>query len=180
MSKEYLILWDDYVIYKDGRIYSKGYNKNRLLKGTLFPNGYVRVKLKCVDGKYRMFMWHRVIYTYFNGAIPEGYQVNHIDENKQNNALSNLNLMTPKENCNWGTHNEKISASKIGKNNNSLTSKPVVAVNNEGNVVYVFPSAKEAGRHGFDASHVDACCRGERNKHGGLRWFFKKDWDDKQ
>ena len=34
-------------------------------------------------------------------------QVNHIDESKDNNALSNLNLMTPKENINWATGIER-------------------------------------------------------------------------
>jgi hypothetical protein len=39
-------------------------------------------------------MAQRLVWTYFNGPIPDGMQVNHIDFNKQNNALSNLELVT--------------------------------------------------------------------------------------
>lgn len=81
MHKEYLILWDNYVFYEDGRIYNK--SKGKFLKEYTLPNGYVTVSLKCTDGKFRKFLLQRVIWTYFNGAIPEGYQVNHIDENKR-------------------------------------------------------------------------------------------------
>ena len=51
----------------------------------------------------------RLVYAAFVGPIPEGMQVNHIDECKTNDAVWNLNLMTPKENSNWGTRNHRIS-----------------------------------------------------------------------
>jgi hypothetical protein len=38
-------------------------------------------------------------------------QVNHIDEDISNCALSNLNLMTAKDNSNYGTRGERLSAS---------------------------------------------------------------------
>ena len=46
---------------------------------------------------------HRLVWESFNGKIPDGLQVNHIDEIKDDNRLVNLNLMTAKENINWGT-----------------------------------------------------------------------------
>lgn len=52
-------------------------------------------------------------------------QINHIDENKANNLIlfdaqgnivySNLEAVTPKENCNHGTRNERIKATETGK-----------------------------------------------------------------
>ena len=206
-NKERLISKEEYTFYKDKRIWSK--TKGIFLKGTVMKNGYVEVKLKCIDGKQRQFLWHRVIWYMFNGEIPEGYEVNHIDENKQNNALSNLNLMTPKENINHGTRNERVAAKQKGRKlseetkekiaaklkgnknmlgkhlseeikaklkNNPLKSKAVVAVDNEGNVVYEFASTAEAGRKGFHQGHVAECCRDELKHHKGLRWFFKSDW----
>lgn len=46
---------------------------------------------------------HRLVWESFNGKIPDGLQVNHIDEIKDDNRLANLDLMTAKENINWGT-----------------------------------------------------------------------------
>ncbi len=46
----------------------------------------------------KTFLVHRVVWEAFNGEIPEGLQVNHIDGNKANNNLSNLELVKPAEN----------------------------------------------------------------------------------
>ena len=177
MTKEEYILKEDYKFYEDKRIWSKA--KKRFLKGYVHPKGYVQVWLKCTDGKIKEFLWHRVIWFAFKGKIPDGYQINHIDENKQNNALSNLNLMTPKENSNWATRNERVAESHT---NNPLRSKSVVAVDKDGVVVMEFPSTAEAGRNGFNRGHVAACCRGEYYGEGnrffkGYYWYYKEDWE---
>lgn len=36
---------------------------------------------------------HRAVWEYYNGEIPEGYHVHHIDEDRSNNAIENLALM---------------------------------------------------------------------------------------
>ncbi|HBW57840.1 MAG TPA: hypothetical protein DEF27_08565 [Oscillatoriales bacterium UBA8482] len=46
----------------------------------------------------KTFLVHRVVWEAFNGEIPQGLQINHIDGNKANNSLSNLELVTPAEN----------------------------------------------------------------------------------
>jgi len=40
---------------------------------------------------------HVYIYEKYNGAVPKGMQVHHIDHNKDNNDISNLKLLTRKE-----------------------------------------------------------------------------------
>lgn len=40
---------------------------------------------------------HRHVWTYHNGTIPKGYEVHHIDEDKSNNDISNLQLLTKAE-----------------------------------------------------------------------------------
>ena len=86
--------------------------------------------------------------------------------------------MTPKENTNWGTG---IQRRAVKQRNDINRSKAVVAVDKNNNVVYEFASTKEAGRNGFNHSHVAECCKNCYCKLGniykGLRWYFKEDWE---
>lgn len=80
--------------------------KERILKDCIHRNGYHLVGLSR-NGEKKRFLVHRLVYENFVGDIPNGMQINHIDECKDNNALSNLNLMTPKQNINWATGIER-------------------------------------------------------------------------
>ena len=145
--------------------------KGRVRKQVMTRGGYLMVGL-CKECKGKWFKVHRLVWMAFNGIIPDGMQINHIDEDKTNNKLENLNLMTCKENNNWGTRNERNRKARI---NHPSMSKQVVAFDEDDNVVFEFPSAKEAGRQGFDQSHLSACCRGEQRTHRGYRWKYKED-----
>lgn len=54
---------------------------------------------------------HRVIWEEAHGPIPDGYVVHHVDHNKRNNALSNLQLMTHQEHSEH--HNQKYPRTKL-------------------------------------------------------------------
>lgn len=66
-------------------------------------DGYLRVVLSNNDKK-RYVKVHTLVVEQFIGIIPEGYVVNHIDGNKQNNHVDNLEIVTVKENT---THAHK-------------------------------------------------------------------------
>ncbi|MBQ4495646.1 MAG: HNH endonuclease [Selenomonadaceae bacterium] len=54
--------------------------------------------LKCKDGHYSKGAFiHRVVFAYYYGEIPEGYHVHHLDDNKTNNAIVNLQCLTKQE-----------------------------------------------------------------------------------
>lgn len=155
-----------YEVYEDGRIWS--YSKKKFLKPFTRKDGYQQVWLTDNEGNAKIYFVHRVVWESVTGApIPEGMQINHIDEMKDNNAISNLNLMSPKENCNWQTRNERISKSMT----NGKLSKQVGAFK-DGNIVITFSSTNEAGRNGFDQGAVAACCRCERKTHKGFEWRY--------
>ena len=61
--------------------------------------GYICVPLS-KNGKKIFFYVHRLVYTAFNGPIPEGMQIDHIDGDKSNNKLTNLRAVSPKVNSN--------------------------------------------------------------------------------
>ena len=60
--------------------------------------GHLYTKQKSGGGHYRYDeLIHRAVWQYNNGIIPEGYIIHHIDGNKSNNDISNLQLMTGTE-----------------------------------------------------------------------------------
>lgn len=59
--------------------------------------GYPKVTLY-YKGKRKTYLLHRLVWEYFNGKIPSGMQVDHIDGNVNNNSIYNLQLLTQKQN----------------------------------------------------------------------------------
>lgn len=55
----------------------------------------------------------RVVWTYFNGEIPEGYEIHHVDENKSNDDITNLQMMTKSEH--WKIHGKNFGKVKTKK-----------------------------------------------------------------
>ncbi len=51
-----------------------------------------------VENKQRTLCAHRMVWEGFNGPIPEGMQINHVNGDKADNRLSNLEVCTPNEN----------------------------------------------------------------------------------
>ena len=154
-----------YEVSNYGEVKSLNFNRTgreKLLSPRKNGNGYLLVSL-FKNGVAKTFLVHRLIYSTFVGEIPEGLQCNHIDEDKENNRVDNLNLMTSKENTNWGTRNARVAAAQ---------SKQVEAFDDDGNVVYRFPSVMEAGRQGFSAGNISQCCNGKLKSHGGFIWRY--------
>lgn len=87
---------------------SNGYIAERQMKFYLNKKGYNLITL-FKNGVKKNFFVHRLVWIAFNGSVPSNLQINHIDEDKNNNALENLNLLTCKENINYGSRNKKVS-----------------------------------------------------------------------
>ena len=162
-----------YEVFEDGRIWS--YARNKWLKPHLRPDGYLVITLSDNDNNVKKYLHHRVVYESVTGQpIPEDLQVNHIDEVKTNNHISNLNLMTPKENTNWATGIERMrkGVSKANTNHPKM-SKPVAQYDKDGNLIQVWPSASEVERQlGYSQSNITMCCNGKRKTANGFIWRY--------
>ena len=157
-----------------GKIWDK--KKKRFVEGCDNGHGYIIVTLQNDNGKWKTMLYHRaILMAYLGEGIPVGYEVNHIDECKTNNQIKNLNLMTPKENCNHGTRNKRVAKAQ---RNDPNRSKRVQAFDKQGNLVYDFPSSMEAQRQfGFNNGAIIACCKNKFNREGnnvykGLIWRY--------
>ncbi len=84
--------------------------RGRALKGTVNPNGYLKISIyEDESGKIRKIRAHRLVWEYFNGPIPEGLVVDHIDGDKLNNNIDNLQLLTHGDNTrkHYNNNNKK-------------------------------------------------------------------------
>jgi len=136
----------------------------RILRQSKNTWGYSQVTLY-KDGKPKTNLpVHRLVAQAFipnPDCLPE---VNHKDENKSNNAVSNLEWCTAKYNENYGTHTERCAAKR---------SKPVVQLSLAGTAIALYRSAREAGElTGCDYKHISDCCLGIRKTHGHYQWRF--------
>ena len=152
--------FSDYEIdVENGTVWS--YKSDRFI-GATNRQGYWQVALTDDDGEMHFFRRCRLIYESANGAIPEEMQVNHINETVWDDRLENLNLMTPKQNCNFGTRTARSTEKR---------SKKVGAYQN-GVLVMTFPSTAEAGRQGFSSGHISQCCNGKLKSYRGYQWLY--------
>ena len=90
-------------------------NRQKPTKGTMYECGYYYWLVTLENGKKKHLRVHRQVWYAVNGKIPEDKQIDHIDSDKSHNYISNLQLLTPKENCNKADKLEKQSLVLRGK-----------------------------------------------------------------
>lgn len=131
--------------------------------------GYKGIKLRG-GGIRKGFRVHRLVAQAFIPNPDNLPLVNHIDEDKHNNIVSNLEWCTHKYNTNYGSAPKKMSESH---KNNPIYCKPVVQYTMDGQFIKSYPSAKEAAKQiGLHAQNIGACCRGLYSQTGGFRWRY--------
>ena len=184
-------IWKDIIIEKNGvvfdftglyqvsnlgRVRSLNYNKTGEIKVLKLgkSRGYLVVQLN-KNGKGKMFYIHRLVGFAFipNDDPINKIQINHINEDKTDNRVENLEWCTPSENTNHGTRNERAAEKTAKKNINGKLSKKVVCI--ETGAVYL--STKDVQRKlGLLRQNISACCRGRQKTAGGYHWKYYTDY----
>ena len=143
-----------YAITSCGKVWS--YRRKKFLKPIPTKKGYLRVGLR-KDKERRMVFIHRLVAEAYI-PNPNNYDtVDHIDFDRTNNCVNNLQWMTRGENC---------------RKRRDYGPKPVRCI--ELNTIYT--SASEAARClNLDQSSISKACRGERKTCGGYHWEFVKE-----
>ncbi len=67
------------------------------LEGSTNQWGYKMVGVVTHDGFCRSVLWHRFVFECFHGVIPEGLQIDHMDSDKLNNRVGNLQALTAQQ-----------------------------------------------------------------------------------
>lgn len=143
-----------YQISTHGRIRNK--KTGLILKPFVDRYGYLRVSLGSVDNVYI----HRLVAETFFGEPDTGLtQVNHIDCNRQNNHILNLEWCSPRDNIRWGVLKGNINPSAGMKKAVLVNRKPVRIVELD----RVFGCVKECAEYlGVQPTVVSRCLVGSR------------------
>lgn len=107
---------------------------NKILKGSRdTADGYIRVCIQLPNEKRKKFLVHRLVYECF--ISPEFDVINHIDGNKKNNCVTNLENVSHRENM-----------IKAAYETNAWHFRRVFQYDENGTLVHVYANASEAGR----------------------------------
>ena len=145
--------------------------KSRALKQAFNYKGYPIVYLS-KDAKQKTIVVHRLVAMAFIENTDNKPQVNHIDGNKRNNDVSNLEWCTNKENQ---IHAVKNKLNDHSKYKAGKKARPVLKIDNKtGDVLERYGSISEASISIGHAtsSNIGSCCRGKKKTVGGFRWRY--------
>lgn len=150
----------------DGRM---RHDKGKLLKTSIVRN------YECItlyhNSKSKSFKVHRLVASAFIPNTHNLPQVNHIDENKLNNRVGNLEWVTALEN----NRHSNIAARWLSCGTEA-SKKPVLQYDLLGSLVDEYESASEAARQigkPQGRSSICKCCNGTQKKYSNFIWRWK-------
>lgn len=152
---------EGYQVSDTGEVFSL--KSNKLLSCKIDRYGY-----KCYtlfpNGKAKYFTAHRLVALAFIENPHNLPCVNHINENKLDNRVCNLEWCTAKQNDNHGTRNERMARTK--------ETKPVEQILPDGSV-RKFRGVKDASRKtGINRCQISRVCRGLSKTAGKYEWRY--------
>lgn len=143
--------YSNYEVNELGQV--RNIKTHKILKSYDNKRGYLRVSLSGDDGKQHNVSVHRIVANAFieNDDSEIKTQVNHINEDKYDNRVENLEWVTPSQNIRHGTGIKRRAKSQAYN----------VVMTYEG-LTILFDSAKDVERRtGIPAKSVQKCCVGK-------------------
>ena len=164
--------WRSIQEFPNYEVSSSGLVRNAYTKELLalqLNNGYLCVKLRHDNERKQRSVHRLVIESFLNTKIDEAMVVNHIDGNKQNNALGNLEIVTQSENV--------LHALSVSK-----TRKTTCVIQYDSNNVEVarYDSIRSAASAvGVSAANISNVLNGSQKTCLGFKWVRESDAKDK-
>ena len=133
-------------------------------KGKKTYNGYIQCMVRKYGGKQKIYYAHRFVWECFNGLIPEGKVIDHINDDKVDNRLCNLQLLTQQQNCKSA---DKRDYTFLAKNHENR--KCVKAINKNTNEVSYYNSMYAIQQHlSINVGIIKMVCEGLNNCKSGI------------
>lgn len=137
--------------------------KDRLRVLTPDKDGYLRVCLS-KHGKHYLKTVHRLVAEAFIPNPDNLPIINHMDEDKQNNSVDNLEWCTVQYNTRYGSGMEKTAMAQ---------GKPVIQIKDGIPINEYYSTGKASRETGVPQANIYKACAGERRTAGGYEWRFK-------
>ena len=153
--------------------YGEFFLAGKMLKPSHNSNGYLTVTL-ALNGRSFPLCVHRIVAQAFIPNPKNKPQVNHINGNRADNNINNLEWCTQSEN---NLHSyRKLGRIKVGlKGENNPVSKIVLQIKN-GIVIAEFCSVTEAQtKTGIARQSIGKVANKKLKSAGGYKWEWKKD-----
>lgn len=146
--------YPNYQISDLGRVWSK--TSQKYMKPQKDTCGYLRVQLRAINGKAKTEKIHRLVALHFIDNPDDLPEVNHINHQRDDNRVENLEWVSHKENC-----------EKMGK------VRPVGKYDREGNLIEVFDTLAQAARaENTTPSHILALMKSKPQKNRKYLWQY--------
>lgn len=155
-----------YQVSNLGKIKSLGNNKfkkEKILKTCKNRYGYVLVPLN-LNANKKFKSVHRLVAQAFISNPNNLPEVNHKDETRDNNNVSNLGWCDRKYNLDYGTGNKRRS---------EKLSQKVYQYNLKKELIKVWDSTIQCKEKGYSIGNISLCCNGKRNKHKNSIWSYR-------
>ena len=154
-----------------GRVRSLLRSCKTILKLQKDSKGYLRVRVT-VNRQKLSFKVHREVAKAFIPNPENKPQVNHIDGNKTNNAVDNLEWATNKENVHHAQETGLFEpVMEAARRSNERRKKPIVAIEISSGGRIAFPSVSDAERY-FVSRHITSVLKGQRKHVRGWRFEY--------
>jgi len=166
-----------YKVSSYGRLVSyKDVPEGRLLSNTNNKGDYISVVLSAKGRPSKSTRMHRLVAETFI-SNPHGLlEVNHIDGNRQNNRVENLEWNTRKQNADDMKRRSPHYINKMVQYNKSIRPKRVQQLSLDGVILATFDTAKAASEAtGVCHRNILQICHGQqrRTQAGGYKWAFE-------
>lgn len=164
-----------YQVSNLGKVKSLNYKRGKHekeIKQVLNSRGYLEVGL--FNGKVKTHRVHRLVAQTFIPNPENKDEVNHIDGNKKNNTVNNLEWNTSKENIHHAWENKLICFSKESRKKAGISrQKPCLQYDKNNHLIKRWDSLKQASKElGICKSTISMCLNGRYETAGGYVWKF--------
>lgn len=173
-------IWKKVVGFENYEVSNKGKVRNKETGNVLNPwiinSGYLSLIIINNKGKPKHKTIHRLVAENFISNTDTSKNiVNHIDNNKLNNCVENLEWVSYKGNSAHANKQGRLNTYSAREKLSSVSKKAIYQKDMEGNIIKLWDSPSEAEKESngyFSSSKISSVAHGKRKHHRNYIWEY--------